>query len=126
MEFGRFAVQNAKRRGERAETFDFLGLTRYCGAKRDGQGFRMKRATSRKKFTAKLRVFKEWLKIARTTKTKELWEIAKVKLRGRCAYYELTDNLPGIKRFGEDGGWIGKILAPRINGATVTGELQDE
>jgi len=86
----------------------------------------MKRATSRKKFTAKLRVFKEWLKIARTTKTKELWEIAKAKLRGRCAYYGLTDNLPGIKRFGEDGGWIGKILAPRINGATVTGELQDE
>ena len=27
MEFGRFAVQNAKRRGGRAETFDFLGLT---------------------------------------------------------------------------------------------------
>jgi RNA-directed DNA polymerase len=40
MEFGRFAVQNAKRRGERAETFDFLGFTHYCGTRRDGSGFR--------------------------------------------------------------------------------------
>lgn len=30
MEFGRFAVQNGKRRGKRAETFDFLGFTHYC------------------------------------------------------------------------------------------------
>jgi len=46
VEFGRFAVQNAKGRGERAETFDFLGLTHYCGTKRDGKGFRMKRIAS--------------------------------------------------------------------------------
>lgn len=82
MEFGRFAVQNAKRRGERAETFDFLGFTRHCGTKRDGKGFRMKRVTARKKFIAKLQIFKEWLKKARNLKTKELWETAKAKLRG--------------------------------------------
>ena len=39
MEFGRFAVQNAKKRGERAETFDFLGLTHYCGTRRTEQVF---------------------------------------------------------------------------------------
>lgn len=103
VEFGRFAVQHAKRRGKRAETFDFLGLTHYCGTKRDGRGFRMKRVTARKKFTAKLRAFKEWLNAARTMKTKELWKIAKAKLRGHYAYYGVTDNLPGIKRFGEEG-----------------------
>ena len=27
IEFGRFAVRNAKQKGRRAETFDFLGLT---------------------------------------------------------------------------------------------------
>jgi len=102
VEFGRFAVQNAKRRGERAETFDFLGLTHYCGTKRNGKGFRMKRVTSRKKFTAKLKAFKEWLKKARTMKTKELWETAKAKLRGHYAYYGVTDNSPGIRRFGEE------------------------
>jgi len=99
MEFGRFAVQNAKRRGARAETFDFLGLTHYCGTKKDGKGFRMKRVTARKKFTAKLKIFKEWLKKARTMKNKELWEIVKAKLRGHYNYYGVTDNLRGIVRF---------------------------
>jgi group II intron reverse transcriptase/maturase len=112
VEFGRFAIQNAKRKGGRAETFDFLGLTHYCGTKRNGQGFRMKRVTARKKFTAKLRAFKEWLKIARTMKTKELWEIAKAKLRGHYAYYGVTDNLPGIKRFGEE---VKKLLFKWLN-----------
>jgi len=112
MEFGRFAVQNAKRRGERAETFDFLGFTHYCGTKRDGKGFRMKRVTARKKFTAKLKIFKEWLKKARTLKTSELWKTAKAKLRGHYAYYGVTDNLPGIKRFGEE---VKKLLFKWLN-----------
>jgi RNA-directed DNA polymerase len=102
VEFGRFAVQNAKRKEGRAETFDFLGLTHYCGTTRDGKRFRMKRVTARKKFTAKLLAFKEWLKMARTMKTKELWETAKSKLRGHYNYYGVTDNLPGIKRFAKE------------------------
>jgi RNA-directed DNA polymerase len=99
MEFGRFAVQNAVKRGERTETFDFLGFTHYCGAYRNGTGFRMKRVTARKKFVAKLRIFKEWLKQARTMKTKELWEIAAAKLRGHYNYYGVTDNYRGLMRF---------------------------
>ncbi len=62
----------------------------------------MKRVTARKKFAAKLRVFKEWLKRARTMKTKDLWEIAKAKLRGHYNYYGVTDNLRGIERFGQE------------------------
>jgi RNA-directed DNA polymerase len=112
VEFGRFAVQNAERRGERAETFDFLGFTHYCGTRRDGSGFRMKRVTARKKFTAKLKVFKEWLKKARTMKTKELWETAKAKLRGHYAYYGVTDNLRGIERFGTE---VRKLLFKWLN-----------
>jgi RNA-directed DNA polymerase len=112
VEFGRFAVQNAERRGERAETFDFLGFTHYCGTRRDGSGFRMKRVTARKKFTAKLKIFKEWLKKARTMKTKELWETAKAKLRGHYAYYGVTDNLRGIERFGTE---VRKLLFKWLN-----------
>jgi RNA-directed DNA polymerase len=99
MEFGRFAVRSAKKRGERAETFDFLGLTHYCGTTRNGTGFRMKRVTARKKFIAKLRIFKEWLLNARTLKTKEIWQIAKAKLRGHYNYYGVTDNYRGLMRF---------------------------
>ena len=99
MEFGRFAARNAKKRGDRAETFDFLGFTHYCGTYRNGTGFRMKRVTARKKFIAKLRIFKEWLKTARNLKTKEIWGIASSKLRGHYNYYGVTDNYRGIKRF---------------------------
>jgi len=112
MEFGRFAVQNAKGRGERAETFEFLGFTHYCGTKRDGKGFRMKRVTARKKFSAKLKIFKEWLKKARTLKTWELWETAQAKLRGHYNYYGVSDNLRGIARFGEE---VKKLLFKWLN-----------
>ena len=112
MEFGRFAVQNAKRRGRKAETFDFLGFTHYCSTKRDGKGFRMKRATARKKFVAKLKIFKDWLKKARIMKTKDLWKTAKAKLIGHYNYYGVTDNLPGIVRFGEE---VKKLLFKWLN-----------
>jgi hypothetical protein len=72
----------------------------------------MKRVTARKKFTAKLLAFKEWLKMARTMKTKELWEIAKSKLRGHFNYYGVTDNLPGIKRFAKE---VEKLLFKWLN-----------
>ena len=72
--FGCFAVQNAKSRREKPETFDFMGFTHYCGKRRNGTGFRIKRVTARKKFTAKLKDFMEWLKRARTEKTAEIWE----------------------------------------------------
>jgi RNA-directed DNA polymerase len=91
-----------RKEGARAETFDFLGLTHYCGTKKDGKGFRMKRVTARKKFIAKLKIFKEWLKKARILTTKELWQTAKAKLRGQYNYYGVTDNLCGIVRFGEE------------------------
>ncbi len=112
LKFGRYAVQNAKAKGERPETFDFLGFTHYCGARRDGTGFRMKRMTARKKFTAKVKVFKEWLKSARTLKTADLWRTAKAKLRGHFAYYGVTDNLPGIKRFAAE---VEKVLMKWLN-----------
>lgn len=112
MEFGRFAVQSAKKRGERAETFDFLGLTHYCGTRRNGTGFRMKRVTARKKFVAKLRIFKEWLKTARILKTKELWKIASSKLRGHYNYYGVTDNYRGLIRFDQA---VKKLLFKWLN-----------
>ena len=99
MEFGRFAVQTAAKRGKRPESFDLLGFTHYCSTRRNGKGFRMKRVTARKKFIAKLRIFKEWLKKSRTLKTKEIWAIAASKLRGHYNYYGVTDNYRGIRRF---------------------------
>jgi RNA-directed DNA polymerase len=102
IKFGRFAAKRAAAKGEKPETFDFLGFTHYCSTKRDGTGFRVKRTTARKKFTAKLAAFKDWLKKSRTMKTAELWNNAKAKLRGHYAYYGVTDNTQGIKRFSHE------------------------
>ena len=55
IEFGRFAEQNRRARGEhKPETFDFLGFTFYCSKNRKG-GFVPKVQTSRKKFEQKLK-----------------------------------------------------------------------
>ena len=61
LEFGPFAQSKAKARGERAATFDFLGFTHYCSRTRDGRKLRMKRTTISKRFSAKLRLYKEGL-----------------------------------------------------------------
>ena len=95
IEFGPFAEAKAKRRGSKAATFDFLGFTH----SRNGRHFRMKRVTSRKKFTAKIRMFRDWLKASRTLPTDELMEKVASKLRGHFAYYGVTDNSKGINRF---------------------------
>jgi len=66
---------------------------------RDGKKFRMKRKTSQKKFNAKLKSFKEWLKSSRILPTKILMDKVRVKLQGHYAYYGVTDNSDGISRF---------------------------
>ncbi len=112
LEFGRFAVEHARKKDRRAETFDFLDLTHYCGTRKDGKGFRMKRVTSRKKFRAKLKIFKQWLKSVKNMEIKELWATVKAKLRGHYNYYGVTDNLAGIKRFGAQ---VTKLLFKWLN-----------
>ena len=99
IEFGSFAEAKAKKRGGKAATFDFLGFTHYCSRSRNGRHFRMKRVTSRKKFTAKIRMFRDWIKASRTLPTDELMEKVASKLRGHFAYYGVTDNSRGINRF---------------------------
>ena len=98
-EFGRFAQAKAKSRGERAATFDFLGLTHYCSRSRDGKRFRMKRKTMSKRFTAKLVAYKEWLRANRTLPTVEILKTTAAKLRGHFAYYGVTDNSRSIASF---------------------------
>jgi group II intron reverse transcriptase/maturase len=99
LEFGRDAERNARARGRKPETFDFLGFTHYCSRSRDGKRFRMKRVTARKKFRAKLAATKEWLKRVRTKPTQWIMQKVGLKLRGHYQYYGVTDNYPGIARF---------------------------
>lgn len=98
-EFGKFAQSRAKSKGERTATFDFLGFTHYCSRSRDGTGFRMKRKTVCKRFSVKLKGYKEWLKANRTLPTAEILKMTAAKLRGHFAYYGVSDNAKSLYSF---------------------------
>ena len=90
--FGRFAADNSRRKGlGKPKTFDFLGFTHYCSVSSKGK-FRVKRKTSRKKFKAKLKAFKLWLRAERNQGTEEIMKTVKAKLIGHYQYYGITDN----------------------------------
>jgi len=99
LEFGPYARRRAKAKGIKADTFDFLGFTHYCGHTRKGKRFRMKRKTISKRLTAKLRIYKDWLKKNRTLPTSEILRLTAVKLKGHYGYYGVTDNSKGINAY---------------------------
>jgi group II intron reverse transcriptase/maturase len=56
IEFGRYAADNRKKRGEgKPETFDFLGLTHFCGKTLKSGRFIVKRKTKRKRLISKFK-----------------------------------------------------------------------
>ena len=62
IEFGRFAAENRKRRGDgKPESFDFLGFTHSCDKTRNGK-FIVFRQTIRKGLKARLREIKDELR----------------------------------------------------------------
>jgi len=91
--FGRFARENAYKRGEKPEEFTFLGFTHYCGKTKEGY-FKVKRRTSRKKLGQSLSKFTRWAKKARQVLRKgEMLREARIRVMGHLGYYAITDNL---------------------------------
>ena len=97
--FGRYERENANRQKRRANTFDFLGFTHYCGKSRKGN-FIVGRTTSRKEFRKKCKELNVWLKATRNaTKTRQWWPILAAKLRGHYQYYGVSGNGASLRRF---------------------------
>jgi group II intron reverse transcriptase/maturase len=97
--FGRFAEMDCKRRGEgKPPTFEFLGFTHYCSRSQKGK-FRVKRKSSKRKVSAKLRKHKEWLKSHRTMDIEHIMERLSRSLNGYYNYYCITDNSAAVKKF---------------------------
>jgi group II intron reverse transcriptase/maturase len=92
LEFGRYAIERRKVRGERKpETFDFLGFTFYCGKSQEGR-FCVIPKTSRKKYAQKVKNMKEWLRTRLTYPIKSTMETLNRKLVGHYRYYGITHN----------------------------------
>ena len=93
IEFGRFARQNANKRGEKPKEFTFLGFTHYCGKTKNGY-FKVKRRTSRKKLGQSLRKFTDWARtVYYVVKKGEMLRQARGRVIGHLNYYAVTDNL---------------------------------
>jgi len=98
--FGRYERDNARRRGRRPNTFDFLGFTHYCRVSRKGK-FVLGRKTSHMKFYKACKAMNNWLRQIRGVKRiKEIWSILASKLRGHYNYYGVSGNWRMISNFG--------------------------
>ena len=98
IEFGRFAGQNASKRGRKPETFQFLGFTHYCSKSKNGK-FRVKRKTSKKKFVKKCREIHKLIGTIRHLGLKEITAKLNQILVGYYHYYGITDNSDRITAF---------------------------
>lgn len=98
IEFGRFAQRDAHSRGTKAATFIFLGFTHYCSTSKNGK-FRVKRKTSRKKFSKKCKEIHVLLAEIRHRPVKEIINKLNQILTGYFHYYGITDNSKSIANF---------------------------
>ena len=99
IEFGRYATENARKRGEIAKIFDFLGITFYCDKTREGK-FKVGRKTSREKYWMKIKEMNQWLKkIRNLIKLEKWWKVLKLKLIGHYRYYGISGNRQAIRMF---------------------------
>jgi hypothetical protein len=100
IEFGRFAEENSRRRGQgKPETFTFLGFTHYCSKDRSGRRFRVKRKTSKKKFKKKLKEIHKEIRQMRNRPVAEIIKHLNKILTGYYHYYGITDNIKSLRDF---------------------------
>jgi group II intron reverse transcriptase/maturase len=101
IEFGRNAARDRAARGDgRPETFDFLGLTHYCGKTKAGR-FWLKRKTVSKRMRAKLAEVKDQIKQRRHYPVPEQGKWLGSVVRGHLAYYAVPGNTYAVRAFRE-------------------------
>jgi hypothetical protein len=100
IEFGRFAAENRKQRGEgKPETFNFLGFTHICGQTRKDGKFLVLRKTIRKRLLAKLKQVKEELWRHMHQPLAEVGKWLKSVVRGYFNYHAVPGNFASLQRF---------------------------
>src|ERR1022692_3939146 len=99
IEFGRYAEENRKHRGEgKPETFDFLGFTHISGKNRLGR-FTVRRKTIRKRMRAKLQEVKQQLRERMHDPVRQTGQWLKSIVQGHFLYYAVPGNLDSLGVF---------------------------
>lgn len=103
IEFGRYAEQNRKRRGEgKPETFDFLGFSHICGKDRRGK-FALKRKTIAKRMRTKLQEIKQELRRRMHDPIEQTGKWLQSVIQGYFNYHAVPGNMQRLKVFSERG-----------------------
>ena len=99
IEFGRFAEENRKRRGEGTpEMFDFLGFTHISGKDRNGN-FALKRKTVSKRLRAKLEEVKQQLRQRMHEPTALTGKWLRSVVQGYFNYHAVPGNMDSLRVF---------------------------
>jgi group II intron reverse transcriptase/maturase len=99
IEFGRYAVERRKERGEgKPDTFDFLGFTHICSKSRR-EKFTVLRKTSAKKLRNKLAELKKTMRERLHWSIPDLGKWLKSVIVGHCRYYGVPWNGKSLTRF---------------------------
>jgi group II intron reverse transcriptase/maturase len=100
IEFGRYAEDNRKRRGEgKPETFDFLGFTHICGRTRKQGYFTVARKTVGKKMRGKLKEVKQQLRIRMHATVPDTGKWLRSVVQGYFNYHAIPGNGPRLQAF---------------------------
>jgi RNA-directed DNA polymerase len=100
IEFGPFAAEQRRRRGEgKPETFDFLGFTHICAKKRSNGRFTVMRQTIRKRLQAKLNEVKAELRRRMHDPVPEVGRWLRSVVGGHVRYFGVPMNSPALHRF---------------------------
>jgi group II intron reverse transcriptase/maturase len=99
IEFGQFAAQNRRARGDgKPETFNFLGFTHSCAKKRNGR-FTVLRQTMRTRWQAKLQAVNTELRRRLHRPIPEQGRYLRAVVGGHVQYYGVPMNGPALKAF---------------------------
>lgn len=100
MEFGRYAADDRGRRGERRpETFNFLGLTHYCGRARKSGRFMVGRKTQSRRMASKLREMRTEVRRRMHDDFKAQHQWLSSVLQGHYRYYGVPGNFAAMQAF---------------------------
>ncbi len=103
IEFGRYAAERRKRRGERKpETFNFLGFTHICGTNHTTGYFVIHRKTIGKRMAAKLKEIKATLRQRLHGSIRDNRKWLQSVVRGYFQYHAIPGNDERLKGFRQD------------------------
>jgi RNA-directed DNA polymerase len=106
IEFGRFAAERRKRRGEgKPETFNFLGFTHICGTNYRTGNFTIHRKTIGRRMAAKLKDIRAQLRKRMHARVPETAKWLQQVVRGYFQYHAIPGNSARLRAFRRDVLW---------------------